>query len=240
MFLLAYNWLTLHTSIQPVNILRLAFGILLVVMGSNSFAQFSVATDASLLKNLSNHQKFWAFGQTVQLNFYPGGEKNAVYAWVSYYTSGKFKNNFIAGAKDPLTVPGEIGYMVHTDIRYRQLSVGWKRYFVGAYNSENIWNVYGYAGFGLLLGKAYNSYNKIVDTSLYNVLQPLEGNAPFKRLTIDAGLGTEFPLGTAVFVYSEVRTWLPTSHYPSQYLYKNNYNIPEVLAVNVGLRVLIE
>jgi hypothetical protein len=238
--LLAYNWLTLQTSIQPVNILRLAFSILLVVSGCHSFAQFSVATDASLLKNLSNHQKFWAFGQTVQLNFYPGGEKNAVYAWISYYTSGKFKNNFITQAKDPLTVPTEIGYTVHSDMRYRQISLGWKRYFVGAYNSENMWNVYGYAGFGLLLGKASNSFNKIVDTSLYNVSQPIQGSSAFRRLTIDGGLGTEFPLGTAVFVYSEVRTWLPTSHYPSQYLYKNNYNIPEVLAVNVGLRVLIE
>lgn len=223
-----------------MNILRKLFGILLVLAGFNADAQFSVATDASLLRNLSRQQKFWAFGQTVQLNFYPGGEKNAVYAWVSYYTNGKFKNNFVAPAKDALTSPQEIRYTAHTELRYRQISIGWKHYFAGAYNSENIWNVYGYAGFGLLLGKASNSFNKVVDSAFYNVPQPMQGTRGFRRLTIDGGLGTEFPLGTAVFVYSEVRTWLPSSHYPSEYLYKHNRNIPAVVAVNVGLRVLIE
>ena len=203
-------------------------------------AQFSLATDASLLRNLSKQQKFWAFGQTVQLNFYPGGEKNAVYGWISYYTTGDFKNDFLATAKDPLITPQEISYTVNTDMRYRQISFGWKHYFVGGYNSENIWNVYGYAGFGLLLGKVSNSYNKLIDTALYTTEQPLEGSSAFKRLTIDAGLGTEFPLGNTVFVYTEVRTWLPSSHYPSPYLYKDNYHIPSIVAINLGLRVLIE
>jgi len=223
-----------------VDILRKTFSFLFVLLGFNAVAQFSMATDASLLRNLSEHQKFWAFGQTVQLNFYPGGEKDAVYAWVSYYTNGKFKNNFVAPAKNALTSPQEIRYTAHTDLRYRQISIGWKRYFVGAYNSENMWNVYGYAGFGLLLGKASNSFNKVVDSALYNVSQPIQGSSAFRRLTIDGGLGTEFPLGTAVFIYSEVRTWLPSSHYPSEYLYKNNRNIPAIVAVNMGLRVLIE
>ena len=208
--------------------------------GTKCFAQFSVATDGSLLRNLNSDQKFWSFGQTVQLNFYPAGDRNAIYTWISYYTSGKFKNNFAATAKDPLTSPSEIDYTVHTSMRYRQLSVGWKHYFKGSYRSENIWNIYGLAGFGLLLGQVTNSFNKEIADSLYNVPQPIEGKSPFKRLTFDAGIGTEFPLGSAVFVYTEARTWVPTSHYPSNYLYKDNYNIPGILAVNVGLRVLIE
>lgn len=203
--------------------------------------QFSLATDGTLLRNLNSQQKFWAFGQTVQLNFYPtSGNKNAIYTWISYYTTGKFKNNFTATAKDASTTPKELSYTAHTDLRYRHLSVGWKHYFKGGYNSEEIWNIYGYTGFGLLLGKANNSYNKLVDSALYIIPPPIEGNGAFKRLTLDAGLGTEFPLGTAVFVYTEARTWIPTSHYPSKYLYEDNYNIPAILAINVGLRVLIE
>jgi hypothetical protein len=204
-------------------------------------AQFSVATDGSILRNLNSRQKFWAFGQTVQLNFYPtSGNKNAIYAWVSYYTNGKFKNNFFAAAKDISTTPQEFPYRVHTSLRYRNLSVGWKHYFKGGYNAETIWNIYGLAGFGLLLGKAENSYNQSIDTALYLTKPPKEGNGAFKRMTLDMALGTEFPLGTAVFVYTEARTWIPTSHYPSEYLYEDNYNIPAVLAINVGLRVLIE
>jgi len=222
-----------------VDILRKMFSFFLVLLGFTAVAQFSVATDASLLRNLSKQQKFTSFGQTVQLNFYPG-VKDAVYAWISYYTNGKFTNNFVATAKDSLTSPQEIYYAAHTEMRYRQISIGWKHYFVGAYNSEHIWNVYGYAGFGLLLGKASNTFDKLVDTALYNSPQPIEGSSAFRRLTIDGGLGTEFPLGGGVFVYSEVRTWLPSSHYPSEYLYKSNYNIPAIVAINVGLRLLIE
>lgn len=216
------------------------FVLLWLIIGFNATAQFSVATDGSLLKNLNSQQKFWAFGQTVQVNFYPAGEKNAVYAWVSYYTIGKFKNNFVATAKEPLTSPQQIPYTAHTDLRYRHLSIGWRHYFIGAYNSENIWNIYGYGGFGLLLGKATNSFNKAVDSALYKIPQPIAGSSAFRRLTLDAGIGTEFPLGTAVFVYTEARTWIPTTHYPSEYLYKDNYNIPAIVAINVGLRVLIE
>jgi hypothetical protein len=221
--------------------LRILFIFFCILQGLNASTQFSVATDGSLLRNLSSQQKFWAFGQTVQLNFYPSADgKNAIYTWVSYYTTGKFKNNFTASAKDAVTNPQLIQYTAHTDLRYRHLSVGWKHYLIGAYNSENIWNVYGYAGFGLLLGKASNSFNKPVDSAVYIIQQPLEGSSAFKRLTFDAGLGTEFPLGTAVFVYTEARTWIPTSHYPSRYLYNDNYHIPAILAINVGLRVLIE
>lgn len=220
--------------------LRIILCFLWGFLAFNACAQFSLATDASALRNLSKQQKFWAFGQTVQLNFYPAGEKNAVYAWISYYTTGDFKNDFVATAKNPLTNPQEVFYTVKTDMRYRQVSIGWKHYFIGGYNSENMWNFYGYAGFGLLLGKASNSYNKSIDSALYTTEQPVEGSSAFKRLTIDGGLGTEFPLGATVFVYSEVRTWLPSSHYPSEYLYKDNHNIPSIVAINLGLRVLIE
>lgn len=225
-----------------LNVIRVWILSVFLIFGTSLsiFAQFSVATDGSLLRNLNKQQKFWAFGQTVQVNLYPGGKKNAVYAWISYYTTGKFKNNFTATAKDPLTNPLQIFYTAHTDLRYRQLSVGWKHYFKGAYDSENIWNFYGYTGFGLLLGKASNSYNTPVDSSQYLIPQPMEGSSAFKRLTIDAGLGTEFPLGTAVFVYTEARTWIPTTHYPSPYLYKSNYDIPAIVAFNLGLRVLID
>ena len=232
--------LTLQASFQPVNRVRNFFLLSGVLLSFTAFAQYSVATDGSLLRNLNEQQKFWAFGQTVQLNFYPAGEKNAVYAWVSYYTTGKFENNFMASAKDPLTNPQQIQYRANTHLRYRHLSLGWKHYFIGTYNSENIWNAYGYAGFGLLLGKATNGFDKLVDSALYTIPQPREGSSAFKRMTADLGLGVEIPLGATVYVYTEARTWIPSSHYPSEYLYKSNYNIPAVVAINLGLRVLIE
>ncbi len=166
--------------------------------------------------------------------------KESVYTWISYYTNGKFKNNFLANAKDAATTPQQQYYTSYTNLRYRHLSIGWKHYFVGSFNSENIWNVYGYAGFGLLLGKAFNSYSQRIDTSLYAISSPLEGNKAFKRLTLDAGIGAEMPLGTDVFIYTELRSWTPTSHYPSPYLYKNNYHLPAAAAVNLGLRIVIE
>lgn len=204
-----------------------------------SLSQVSIATDASILRNFNQQQKFWAFGQTVQLNFQLKG-KEALYSWVTYYTTGRFKNNFIANAKEPLTNPQQLSYTAYSGLSYRQISLGWKHYFKGSFNSENIWNVYGYAGFGLLLGKVDNRFSKNIDTATYIMTSPLPGNAAFKRLTFDTGLGTEFPLGTDIYLYTELKTWIPTSHYPSPYLYNNNYHIPAVATVNMGIRILIQ
>ena len=205
----------------------------------SSFSQVSVATDGSLLRNFNEGQKFWAFGQTVQLNVH-FSKKEALYAWISYYTNGRFKNNFTAIAKDPATVPQQTAYTVYTGLRFRQLSLGWKHFFIGAFDSEQIWNAYGYAGFGLLFGKADNRYSQTGDTSLYFIESPAAGSGAFKRLTFDLGLGTEFPLGTDVFMYTELRTWIPTTDYPSPYLYNNSGKFPSAAAVNLGLRIVIQ
>lgn len=206
----------------------------------SGLAQLSVATDVSILRNFNKNQKFWAFGQTVQANFHLS-KKDAVYTWISYYTSGKFKNNYTAIAKDPFaTVPPSVRYTSYSALRYRHLSVGWKRYLLGSFDSEYRWNFYGYAGFGLLLGKASNTYNAVIDTASYRLNSPRLGEGNFKRLTLDLGLGGEFPLGTDIFLYTELRTWRPTTHYPSPYLNKDNYSIPAVGAVNLGIRILLQ
>jgi hypothetical protein len=199
----------------------------------------SIGTDASLLRNFNKQQKFWAFGQTVQANFHLS-KKEAVYAWISYYTNGRFKNNFSATAKDPLSNLPQVPFTSYSSLRYREVSVGWKHYFIGAYDSENIWNFYGYAGFGLLLGKASNNFSETIDTTSYQINAPLAGEGNFKRLTLDAGIGSEFPIGTDIFIYTELRTWMPTTHYPSPYLYKDNYSVPAMAAVNLGIRILIQ
>lgn len=201
-------------------------------------SQVSIATDGSLLRNFNEDQKFWAFGQTVQLNAH-FSKKEALYAWISYYTNGRFKNNFTATAKAPATVPQQTIHTVYSALRFRQFSLGWKHFFIGSFDSEQMWNAYGYAGFGLLFGRADNRYSQRVDTSLYHTESAAPGSGRFKRLTFDLGVGSEFPLGTDVFVYTELRTWIPTTNYPSPYLYSNSGKFPSAAAVNLGLRVVI-
>ncbi len=218
--------------------------LVILILGFNlvfgvSFSQMSIGTDASLLRNFNKQQKFWAFGQTVQANFHLS-KKEAVYGWISYYTNGKFKNNFSATSKDPTANLPPVRYTSYSSLRYREVSVGWKHYFIGAFDSENIWNFYGYAGFGLLLGKASNTFSEVVDTASYKINSPLPGEGNFNRLTIDAGIGSEFPIGTDIFVYTELRTWMPTTHYPSPYLLKDNYSVPAMAAINLGIRILIQ
>jgi len=93
------------------------------------------------------------------------------------------------------------------------------------------------AGFGLLFGRAENTFNKAIDTAKYRV-QQLPGNGKFRRLTFDVGLGVEAPIGTGFYFYGELRTWLPASDYPSPYL--NNNDGPRVLLLNGGLRLLFD
>lgn len=87
-----------------------------------------------------------------------------------------------------------------------------------------------------MLGRVINSHTPSVDTSMYNVpVKP--GKANFKRLTLDLGLGWEEPLGADIFLYVEGRVWLPTTDYPSTFIFVNN-NAPLTGMVNAGFRVL--
>jgi hypothetical protein len=52
------------------------------------------------------------------------------------------------------------------------------------------------------------------------------------------GIGGEFPLGGGICLYTELRTWLPASDYPSPYLY--NSDIPRVLLLTGGIRILFD
>lgn len=197
---------------------------------------FSIATDLSVLRNLNPKQKFTTIGQTVKGNFHVG-PKDAGYVWISYYGNGNFRFNEMALAKSPFTTPQRIDFAVRSSFKYNQFSLGWKRYFKGTYDDENSVNIYGYGGFGILFGKVENNYSQPVDTSVYTTKAPLAGTGRFKRLTVDAGIGSEYALAPFIFIYTELRTWLPASDYPSEYLRDNN-DVPSVIALNIGARIL--
>ena len=197
--------------------------------------RISVAPDLSLMENFSPKQKFWSLGQTVQFNFHFNAKQSA-YAWLTYYTQGKFKNNFNAIAKSPATTPSVIPFKASAKWRNNEVSVGWKHYFKGSFEAETSYNIYSIAGFGLMFTKVENAFTPAVDTSLY-ATSTLPGNSEFYRLTIDLGAGVEFPIGGNFFLYSDVRTWIPTSDYPSPYLH-NNKNVPLPFMISGGMRIL--
>ena len=198
-------------------------------------ARFSIATDLGLQRSFKKGQQYWAGGHTIQAQFH-FTSKDGAYAWISYYTNGKFDNNVIATAKSPATVPQQINYLNHALMRFKQISIGWKKYLKGSFDKEEGWNLYGYAGFGLILGRVDNSHSVSIDTVVYKVPVRM-GKANFKRLTLDLGLGWEVPLGADIYFYAEGRAWIPTTDYPSKYIFVND-NAPLVGMINAGIRIL--
>jgi hypothetical protein len=199
---------------------------------------FSVATDLTVLRNMNADQQFTALGQTLQANIHLT-PRESVYGMVSYYGGGKFSNTLTASAYDSATAPSSINYEVNSNVHYRNMSLGLKYFFKGAYNSQETWNIYGTVGFGILFGQAENTHNPYVDTALYEKPQvSIEGIGHFKRLTFDLALGSETPIGSGIFLYAEARTWLRASDYPSPYLY--NQKAPNVAILCGGLRILID
>lgn len=197
--------------------------------------RFSAAVDASLQRSFKKEQQYWAFGNTLQAQF-SFAPKDAAYIWVSYYSNGKFTNKLTATAKAPATVPQQINFDNHAQMRFKQVSLGWKKYLKGRFDADEKWNLYSTLGFGLVLGWVNNTQAPSIDTSLYNNIVQA-GKANFKRLTIDAGLGVEFPLGADIFLYSEGRMWIPTTDYPSKYIFVNK-DAPLIGMFNLGMRVL--
>jgi hypothetical protein len=201
--------------------------------------QFSIVTDVTIMRNFSPKQQFWAVGQTVagNIHFTP---RESGYVWISYFIPGKFNNSFRAQAKDPSTTPAQIDFKVAGSWRNREVSIGWLHYFKGAYDEKQTWSLYTRAGFGLMFTQAQNRFRQVVDTSLYQLpAAPIEGNHTFNRLTVDLGLGAEFPLGGNFFVYGEARTWIPSSNYPSPVLH-NNKNVPLPVMASCGMRILFD
>ncbi len=220
---------------------KLTFFFTGFLFASTAFTQvaFSVATDASLLRNFSPQQKFWSFGQGVEGDFH-FSKKNTAYAWINYHTKGSFHNNFMATAKSPSTSPTQTSYTMTGKWQFRQVSLGWKRYFRGAFDAEEGFNLYGAAGFGLLFSKIQNAIVSLPDTSLYELPPtPVTGSGEFKRLTLDLAAGVEFPVGPGIFLYSDIRTSVPTSDYPSP-LFHNNEHIPLPVMLNLGMRILFD
>ena len=197
--------------------------------------RFSVATDFGFQRSFKKEQQYWAVGHTVHTLFHLT-PKDAAYIWISYYSEGRFHNDLTATAKSVLTVPQQINFRNNAAMRFKHFSIGWKRYLRGVFDSEEKWMIYGYGGFGLMLGRVINSHEPGVDTAAYDVpVKP--GKANFKRLTLDLGLGWETPLGADIFFYAEGRVWIPTTDYPSTFIFVNN-NAPLTGMANVGLRIL--
>lgn len=214
--------------------------LILLLPLSSLFAQqtnFSLATDINGLVSLRKQQHFYSLGQTVAGHFH-FTPKEGAYIWVAYYTNGSFHNHLSATAKQQLTTPQQIAFENRAKMRFTEFSLGWKHYFKGASNAEEKWNLYGVAGWGLMMGRIENSYSESIDTASYNV-QVLPGKANFKRLTIDLALGYEKPLGADIYLYFEGRMLVPITNYPSRYIYIYN-NAPLTATVNLGLRILFQ
>ena len=218
-----------------------AYAITLSIIGMSRAQQpkpkFSLATDASAVRSFKQDQRYWAYGQTVNFHFH-FSPQNGAYAWICYSSLGRFTNLVTADAKSSTTVPQQVSYINWAQMRYNHISVGWKRYLKGSFDSENGWSLYGYAGFGLMFGRVSNTQSVPVDSSLY-VVPVLAGEGRFKRLTFDVGLGAETPLGADIFIYFEGRTLIPTTDYPSPYLFVNQ-NAPFTASLNLGLRLLFQ
>ncbi len=199
--------------------------------------QFSLATDLGLQRSFKKEQRYWAVGQTLHAHFHFTSREGA-YCWISYYSIGNFSNDLAATAKLPATSPQQVNYVNRAQMRFKHISVGWKHYLKGFYNNEDNWNLYGYAGFGLILGRVENSHSITIDTALYNV--PVRrGKANFKRLTLDLGLGWEVNMGGTIYFYNEGRVWVPTTDYPSKYIFVNR-DAPLVASISFGIRVLFD
>src|SRR5262249_20578056 len=126
----------------------------------------SIATDFDFQHSFKEEQRYWAVGQAVHVHFHVT-PKDGAYAWISYYTEGKFQNKLAAVAKSSTTAPQQIDYVNDAKMRFKQISMGWKHYLKGSSDADEKWSLYFYSGFGLVLGRVINSQSPAVDTGLY-------------------------------------------------------------------------
>ena len=162
--------------------------------------------------------------------------KNGIYSWIGFNTNGNFSNRLTASAKSTSTIPQQVNYLDSSQIHFVHISIGWRKYLKGSPTAAKGWNLYSRAGFGLMMGRVNNYSNQQPDTSIY-VLPVKGGDGDFKRLTLDLGLGVEFPIAGDFYLYSEARLFIPTTDYPSKYILINE-KAPLVGSIGAGVRIL--
>jgi hypothetical protein len=199
--------------------------------------RLSLATDVGLLRNLGDKQNFWSAGQTIQGNYHVS-PRHTAYVWFKYFIPGKFSNDFTANARDLTTTPQQVRYRVNSTWAYREFSIGWKHFVKGSYDASDDWNLYTIAGFGIMFARAQAGTS--LDTALYQPAQrPILGNKNFTRLNLDLGIGGEMPLGANIYLYSDLRTWINTSTYPSE-VFHSEKNATFPLMLHFGIRLLFD
>jgi len=202
-----------------------------------SQTRISASTNFIILRSFKKDQRFWAIGQDVFVDWH-FTNKGGAYASLSYSSNGNFTNQLSANAKDSATSPQQISFTNKAQMRVQQISLGFKHYFVGTIDAEDKWNLYSTTGFGLMFGRVSNSYSTTIDTSLYYAPQnPVNGRGHFKRLTLDLGLTWEVPLSADFYFYVTGKVWIPTSDYPSKYLFVND-SAPLIGSAGLGIRTL--
>ncbi|MES1225223.1 MAG: hypothetical protein ABUT20_57605 [Bacteroidota bacterium] len=225
--------------LNPLKTILTSFIVSVSIIAAAQQTTFSIATDMAGAVSFKKDQRFFVVGQTLIGNIH-FTEKESAYIWYGYTAPGKFHNDFLATAKSPSTNPQTLDFKTYTQIGLRHLSIGWKHYLKGSYNAEESWNLYFTAGFGLVSGRVTNIYTIVTDTANYNFpSNPVNGKGKFKRLTFDAAVGCEIPIGMEIYLYGEARAWIPASDYPSKYLFKND-NAPFIGTANLGLRILFD
>lgn len=212
------------------------FLFLLIRLSSSAqnYPAFSMATGLDLQRSFKKEQRFWTVGHTSIANFHITA-RDGIYVWFCYFVEGKFSNQLTATAKLPSTIPQQISYENDARLRFKHLSIGWKKYLKGSPVAEKGWNLYGNAGLGLMLGRVTNVHSVNIDTAAYS-LPVLSGRANFKRLTLDLGLGAEVPIGSDLYFYGEAKALIPTTDYPSRYIFVNE-KAPLTASLAAGLRL---
>lgn len=213
--------------------------VFFLLISTTGLAQvkFSLGTDFAVLRNFDEAHSFTVIGQTVLFQWHLE-ELTTIYAGIAYYKNGRYSGTLVAEAKQPLIQPPSFTFTTNSEMRIRNLSFGLKRYVKGNFKREGKINAYAGAGFGLLMGEANNYFSRPVDTTMYSIQNNVtEGSGDFKRLSFDLSLGGEIAVVTEIFLFTDIRVFVPTTDYPSPYLLKNEHS-PFLGSINLGLRVL--
>ena len=207
----------------------------MVTASANGQHPFSIATDFNLQRSFKKGTQYWAVGQilSAQLHF---SSKDAGYAWLGYFSNGRFSNQVLATPKIPISSLPGLPYTSNTRMRFKHVSLGWKHYLLGDAMTERRPGAYTLAGLGILLGLVQNDHAEAIDTNSY-YLPVLPGRQNFKRMTLDLGIGGEYYLGADLYIFGEAKAIIPMTDAPNRYLLDNKYT-PYTGSLSVGFRIL--
>lgn len=182
-------------------------------------------------------------GLDLRGEYAPSSDYSSYYGNVAFFLPNSITGTTYATASSSTTTPQQIEVADKVTWSMINISVGYKKYFAGAYDDE--FNFYGAVGVGLLFAPLTYKITGDYDDSKYNLsIANFDSSIPGTKetlgnATMSGALGVELELKRDLYLTAETALVLPATGYNSRTGPTSDYDIGGAFRASAGIKYIL-